>query len=542
MMDESDTEEDKRLDPAHCTIAKPSIPYNFMKPSLTNHNSVSFKRMFMPLPSTLKQQTSLDKSIHGTFLHPSREMFSTAKKKGFSSITITTRRYIASLSHAPKEITTDPASSPCRSNDLLMKASVSSDEHDQQCRYLDSAENYTRAPEPCGFFQSQELQQQSSAITLNYLNSIHNKNNSRLFISVVNMQKLQTLPGSIYYIDRFFFLPLGQLSNLRTYKSTISLKIQPRPGRPSKISRLEPPTLPAYAHCSYLTKPSLERNNKCKADQTKPPKSIHKTKCTEYKKYQESQKEQQNFYDHEECQEVSSYQDMKAFGLSQTLKQDSQPVCEIYLQRNASNLGPERPTVTTFNFIFGKQITNQEHNKQNLHKGKILVKAGHRWHKSCGNSKSFDKEKIKLPEIRENNKTKDLSREIMSLQEALEHHRPDFICNSQKRVHKLELMARQRKTQKQEAPNSRLPAKQLHLRKKAFTVPHPLSDNLFKPKERAISEREMQQRSRRIYNSLPEVKKKREDEEKRMIIQSNRLRAQKFKKKLLDQILQRTSD
>ncbi|MEE6521065.1 hypothetical protein FKM82_019090 [Ascaphus truei] len=60
--------------------------------------------------------------------------------------------------------------------------------------------------------------------------------------------------------------------------------------------------------------------------------------------------------------------------------------------------------------------------------------------------------------------------------------------------------------------------------------------NLFKPKERAISEKEMQQRSKRIYNTLPEVTKKKEEEEKRMISESNRMRVEIFKKKLLDQI------
>lgn len=545
MIDESDTEEDRKLGSAHCMITKAGITCRQIKPFLTNCNSVSFNRTFMPLPITLKHQTSLDKTIHGTVLHPSSEECSPAKKKGFSSITITARRYIASLSHAPKEITTDPASSQCRSNDLLMKASVSSDEHDQQCRYLNSEEYNTRAPEPCGFFHSHELPLQPSATTLKYLNGIHKKN-SRLFISGVHIKVAHTFPGSIYYIDRSFFLPLGQVANPTTYKSTMYFKIQPRPRRHTGISRCETPKLPAYSLCRYFSMAGTKGNSKCKADQTQPPKPILEIQCTQYKEHQESQEENQNLHDHEASQHVSSYRNIKAFGLSQTLKQDSHPVCEIYLQKDcppkdASNLGPKRPTVTTFNFIFGKQITNLEHNKQNLHKEKILVK-GHRWHKSCSNRGSSDKENMPLPELGENNKSKKVSQETMSLQEALEHHRPDFICNSQERVHKLELMARQRKTQKQEAPGSRLQAKPIHLRKKVFTVPHPLSDNLFKPKERAISEREMQQRSRRIYNSLPEVRKKKEEEEKRVITQSNRHRAQIFKKKLLDQILHRSSD
>ncbi|XP_063100997.1 (E2-independent) E3 ubiquitin-conjugating enzyme FATS isoform X7 [Cavia porcellus] len=67
------------------------------------------------------------------------------------------------------------------------------------------------------------------------------------------------------------------------------------------------------------------------------------------------------------------------------------------------------------------------------------------------------------------------------------------------------------------------------------------ADNLFKPKERYISEKEMHMRSKRIYNNLPEVKKKKEEQKKRVILQSNRLRAEVFKKQLLDQLLQRNA-
>ncbi|XP_016140546.1 centrosomal protein C10orf90 homolog [Sinocyclocheilus grahami] len=79
-------------------------------------------------------------------------------------------------------------------------------------------------------------------------------------------------------------------------------------------------------------------------------------------------------------------------------------------------------------------------------------------------------------------------------------------------------------------------------RRRNYTKPHPLSDNLFKPRDRAISGKEMQWRSRRIYNKLPEVTKKKEEERKRLVLETNRLRVEVFKKKLLDQILQRHGD
>ncbi|XP_045423735.1 (E2-independent) E3 ubiquitin-conjugating enzyme FATS isoform X3 [Lemur catta] len=129
----------------------------------------------------------------------------------------------------------------------------------------------------------------------------------------------------------------------------------------------------------------------------------------------------------------------------------------------------------------------------------------------------------------------------LTLQEALEVRKPQFISRSQERLKKLEHMAQQRQAQRKENPGQKQSLLPVRANKKQFTVPHPLSDNLFKPKERCISEKEMHMRSKRIYNNLPEVKKKKEEQRKRLILQSNRLRAEVFKKQLLDQLLQRNA-
>ncbi|XP_058154131.1 (E2-independent) E3 ubiquitin-conjugating enzyme FATS isoform X2 [Dasypus novemcinctus] len=129
----------------------------------------------------------------------------------------------------------------------------------------------------------------------------------------------------------------------------------------------------------------------------------------------------------------------------------------------------------------------------------------------------------------------------LTLQEALEVHKPQFISRSQERLKKLEYMVQQRKAQRDTNLGQKQSLLPVRANKKQFTVPHPLSDNLFKPKERCISEKEMHMRSKRIYNNLPEVKKKKEEQKKRVILQSNRLRAEVFKKQLLDQLLQRNA-
>ncbi|XP_069653309.1 (E2-independent) E3 ubiquitin-conjugating enzyme FATS isoform X2 [Haliaeetus albicilla] len=136
-----------------------------------------------------------------------------------------------------------------------------------------------------------------------------------------------------------------------------------------------------------------------------------------------------------------------------------------------------------------------------------------------------------------------------TLREALETHKPQFISRSQERLKRLENMVRLRKAQQSNAPASnqgalvcKLSSTSTASKKKQYTIPHPLSDNLFKPKERFIPEKEMHMRSKRIYDNLPEVKKKQEEKQKRIIIQSNRMRVEIFKKQLLDQLLQRNTE
>ncbi|XP_041123448.1 (E2-independent) E3 ubiquitin-conjugating enzyme FATS-like [Polyodon spathula] len=137
----------------------------------------------------------------------------------------------------------------------------------------------------------------------------------------------------------------------------------------------------------------------------------------------------------------------------------------------------------------------------------------------------------------------DGSQTALTLREALELLRPDFITRSRERVQQLELRALQRRAEqsKRVRPPPGIPSSTAN-RKRQYTRPHPLSDNLFKPKERTFSGKEMQLRSKRIYKQLPEVKRRKEEEKKKVVSQTNRLRAELFKKKLLDQILQRSID
>ncbi|XP_045070232.1 mucin-2 isoform X2 [Coregonus clupeaformis] len=129
---------------------------------------------------------------------------------------------------------------------------------------------------------------------------------------------------------------------------------------------------------------------------------------------------------------------------------------------------------------------------------------------------------------------------IPSPREALERSRPDFISRSQGRLREMERRAEERR---EERYSDHQPDEMMlrHHRRGHSTRASPLSDNLFRPRHRAITGKEMQLRTRKNYKNLPEVKRKQEEQKRREDYLTNRLRADMFKKKLLEQTLQRGS-
>ncbi|XP_010708867.1 Alstrom syndrome protein 1 isoform X1 [Meleagris gallopavo] len=129
----------------------------------------------------------------------------------------------------------------------------------------------------------------------------------------------------------------------------------------------------------------------------------------------------------------------------------------------------------------------------------------------------------------------------LTLQEALAVHRPDFICRSGERVKHLKLIMEERRMQ------SALQSEREELfnppekRKGYRNASHVLADRgyLIKEKRRAIPKSEMVQRSKRIYEQLPEVQKKREEEKRKSEYNSYRLKAQLYKMKITNRVLGR---
>ncbi|XP_048843205.1 (E2-independent) E3 ubiquitin-conjugating enzyme FATS isoform X2 [Brienomyrus brachyistius] len=130
------------------------------------------------------------------------------------------------------------------------------------------------------------------------------------------------------------------------------------------------------------------------------------------------------------------------------------------------------------------------------------------------------------PELRDS-RQKDLT-----LQEALQRFRPDFIRRSRIRQKELEQRVMERRAQRSPDPASTLG--------RGDARPSALRGNPRKPQQGAIGGEKVLHSCRRRPS---ETKKKGEEaEKKRVMTQTNRMRAEIFKKKLLDQILRRKSD
>ncbi|XP_061890558.1 (E2-independent) E3 ubiquitin-conjugating enzyme FATS-like [Entelurus aequoreus] len=103
-----------------------------------------------------------------------------------------------------------------------------------------------------------------------------------------------------------------------------------------------------------------------------------------------------------------------------------------------------------------------------------------------------------------------LTTEVTSLQEALVMYRPDFICRSRQRLHILTQHNQDRKA-----------------------IGRPAGVLM-----RAVPWKEMIQRTKRMYDSLPEVQRKRAAERQKSQTQSNRLNVQLYNKKLTKRLLE----
>ncbi|XP_034531182.1 Alstrom syndrome protein 1 homolog [Notolabrus celidotus] len=121
----------------------------------------------------------------------------------------------------------------------------------------------------------------------------------------------------------------------------------------------------------------------------------------------------------------------------------------------------------------------------------------------------------------------------ISLQEALEMRRPDFISQCRQRVTRLALQAEERKLQ---TDFSREREELFSRPGGAGRLQRPAGTALLR---RAVPRKEMIQRSKQIYESLPEVQRRREEERRKAEYRSYRLNAQLYNKRITGRVLGR---
>ncbi|KAM9355806.1 uncharacterized protein alms1 isoform 3-T3 [Pholidichthys leucotaenia] len=152
---------------------------------------------------------------------------------------------------------------------------------------------------------------------------------------------------------------------------------------------------------------------------------------------------------------------------------------------------------------------------------------------------------------------------IVSLQEALERHRPEFISRSRQRVKRLALQVEERKLQTAFTRNrevfvqlgeperlprpagiisrSKIVLNNLVKKSTAISPKHLHTSTGAALLRRAVPRKEMIWRSKQIYDNLPEVRWRREEERRKADYQTYRLNAQLYNRRITNRVLGRRS-
>ncbi|XP_065776229.1 (E2-independent) E3 ubiquitin-conjugating enzyme FATS isoform X3 [Muntiacus reevesi] len=522
-----------------------------MKPSLANHSRVTINRALEFLPGGLGIQTPAGEPGLKTKPPPKEEKPCSGSQKGFASITITARRVGAPASTLVWEAVGDPLCVKCRARDALLgdpsalagRADPSQQHGPFSCTEfsrnscvmgLKVPEAHAHLCEGHGYWIT-SVDRGEDHFSPGTSRSRAGKS-PLLFSSCVHLRVSQSCPNPVYCLDRSLSVPVEppQLAGPKTHRSVLSLNLscnshrltpdggddteirEPRRGALKPALRegdqdLLGPRWNLGLQGSFLKEnPSLGQvrfgnlgTGRCPWRGSPPSENAEVgTNQITMRKRKEDEATHCPTRGHDQAHQLSIH----IPGWSYTA--GDYTCCDLVVKIKECKES-EHPT-------------NPESEPAPPEPAPPEHPATHLLPEDCSESQQGPESSL-------------------TLQEALEVRKPQFISRSQERLKKLEHMVQQRKAQRKESLAPKQSPLPVRANKKQFTVPHPLSDNLFKPKERYISEKEMHMRSKRIYNNLPEVRKKKEEQKKRVILQSNRLRAEVFKKQLLDQLLQRNA-
>nr|XP_045732274.1 (E2-independent) E3 ubiquitin-conjugating enzyme FATS isoform X2 [Mirounga angustirostris] len=513
------------------------------RPSRVNRSGVSISRAFARLPGRLGIQTpAAQEPGPDTELPPNEEKPCSGPQRGFASITITARRVGPAAGTLAWEAVGGPRYTECRAHGPLLRDAPAPAGGAEPCGHQGPF-TCAECPRNCSVMRLkvQEMDPRLCEAHEYWITDVDDRENGfppgaarsgkgpLVFSSCVHVRVSQHCPNSIYYLDRSLSVPIEQppLASPKMHRSVLSLNLN------CSSHGLTPDGADGTANggprSSALKRELTEGNQNLLGPRWNPGLQGSFSK--------ENLSLEQVHLGPRTCpwrgSRLLEKQAFSGVGVHQVTVRKGR---EDYTTRHTGGGGSQLSI-----HIPGWSYTAGDYKCCDL-----VVKI-----KECRKSEETPEPAPPEPASPEPPETPDLSEDCsegqrtpvgsLTLQEALEVRKPQFISRSQERLKKLEHMVQQRKAQRKENLGQKQSLFPVRANKKQFTVPHPLSDNLFKPKERYISEKEMHMRSKRIYNNLPEVKKKKEEQKKRVILQSNRLRAEVFKKQLLDQLLQRNA-
>uniref|UniRef100_A0A670Z6E4 Chromosome 10 open reading frame 90 n=1 Tax=Pseudonaja textilis TaxID=8673 RepID=A0A670Z6E4_PSETE len=548
-IDENKSRENKAAFPMQSVITQADVYH--MNQSVENHNSVSINTAFVFLPRKLGfQATSEDNVFNSKEEKPWHN-----QNKGFASITITAKRVVPPSNNNIQTNTFDPSCLEGQKNNWLITTVPASDVTGlcKLSKSLHSQENgQNRSVSEIKISESclQSCKGQSDWISSPAKRVIpsdntHKKQTPLSFTSSVHLSISQQCPKSIYYVDKSLLVPIDQLqtNTQKMHRSVVSFQIN------CSSQNTTPDGVDSLANGKLITKVlefPEDHKTSFKAIWNADLQDIYldkkqrlKIESLGTKDFWKSAPRSETLSTLISPQEVDNLRQIKNNDIPSS---DNPMTLSGYIPHWTYHEGKR----DKYHEVASASFLEQSSKKELLIDGRISWKDKH-LPKSTSESKdrkfqAFQNQKFSNHACHIKISSKSLLDENdCNGKEALEVHKPHFISRSQERLRKIEHTVQLRKAQKSEdlgekqgsALSCKLSSTSITSKKKQYTVPHPLSDNLFKPKERYISEKEMHMRSKRIYNNLPEVKKKQEEKQKRIIIQSNRKRVEIFKKILL---------
>ncbi|XP_023371416.1 centrosomal protein C10orf90 homolog isoform X2 [Otolemur garnettii] len=535
LIDENKSRDNGAMLPLPCMATRP--PARCLKPSLANRGGVNIRRVFALLPGRLGIPTPSDERGPERELPPKEEKLCSGPQKGFASITITARRVGPPASTLVWGTVGSPLCPKCRAQDTLLQDPPAVAESAHPRRHTEFSRNSSMV-----WLKVPEAHAQLCEGHEYWVTHVDDKETSfspdgppsekgpLMFSSCVHLRVSRQRPNSAYYLDKPLSVPVEQpqVAGPQVRKSVLSLTLncsshRLTAGGVDGLANGEPMGRALKQELSEGSQgllgrrwsPGVQESHLLTGGPSLGQVHLGTATCP---------------WSGSPLLENTAFADV---GTNQVTvsKQAENQVKHCHPSGRANQLSIHIP---------GWSYAAGDHTCCDL---VVKIKECQKHEDPTTPSPSpAPPKQPDGPDLSEDySKPQQTSASSLTLQEALEVHKPQFISRSQERLRKLEHMVQQRRAQRKEDPGQKQSLLPVRANKKQFTIPHPLSDNLFKPKERCISEKEMHMRSKRIYNNLPEVKKKKEEQRKRVILQSNRLRAEVFKKQLLDRLLQRNA-